>query len=272
MYYVLLLLWAPLISFSERDDGLTSFFKISKRTIDVPAIESAVESGDQAAYSHCGCFGIKETKDCSPECFLYCVLNGAFLEAEAIINNECGESKETVVLTEESGLFGLPSTYREAGKRISELEENLRPLPAKEECEHCSEISKIMNLTQPYKFEEKSCESKYINVYFYDKKITFNRNAPCTEGEREELIEQLQNYGNYIIRGKGGDEDTKEKSKMLYNNCPGGCSFYVNSVVTLDKKTCSGKIDLIVNCHHKKASDCKVYFLHYQQRQCSKEH
>lgn len=271
MCYVFLLLWIPFISFSEREGSLTSFFQIPKQTIDVPAIESAVESKDQTAYSHCSCFRIKETRDCSPECFLYCVLSGAFVEAEAVMNNECGESKETVVLTEESGLLGLSSTYREAGERISELENDIKPLPVKKDCEHCSEVSRIMNLTQPYKFKEKSCKSKYIKVHFYDKEVIFNGKAPCTEEERKELIGQLQNYGNYIIRGKGEDADTKEKSKRLYNSCPGGCSFYVNSVITLDKEICSGKIDLIVNCHHKKASDYKVYFLHYQQKQCPKE-
>ena len=257
-YNILLLFLVPFVSIAAKKD------------INLSRIESAIQTRDQAAYSHCNCSGIKETRDCSPECFLYCSLKGAFVEARTVMDKKCMKSKKTVVAHEERGIFGLTSAYKKAGKKISKLEKNLKPLSIKEGCEHCSEVSKIMNLTQPYRFKEESCDSEFIKVHFYNKKITLSRRVPCTEEQQEELMEQLQEYGKHILRG-GGDKDTKAKSEILNDNCPGDCSFYVNSVITLDQKVCSGKIDFIVNCHHKKASDYIVHISHYQQRQCSKQ-
>lgn len=242
----------------------------AKKDIDLPRIESAIQSGNQTAFSHCNCAGIKETKDCSPECFFFCSLTGTLLEAQVVMDSKCEESKKTIVVNKTSGIFGLSSTYKKAGEKISELKKSQKPLPQKEGCEHCSEVSKIINLTQPYVFKEESCDPEYIKVHSYDEELTFNEKASCTEKQRKKLTKQLQKYGKHILRG-GGSADTKEKSEILNDNCPGDCSFYVNTIITLDQKICSGKIDLIVNCHHKKASDYIVHISYQQQRQCSKE-
>ena len=256
--WVLLLFLSLLVSFS------------AKKSIDPSRIESAIKSGRETSFSHCNCVGIKDTKDCSPECFYFCSLKNTFLEAQAVIDKKCENPRKTVVVNKTSGVFGLSSVYKKAGKEIAKLKKNQKPLPRKKDCEHCSEVSKIMNLTQPYAFKEESCDSEYIKVHFYDKELTFNKKASCKEKQRKKLVEELQNYGKHILRG-GGSADTEAKSERLNDNCPGGCSFYVNTVITLEQKRCSGKIDLIVNCHHKKASDYIVNISYQQQRQCSKK-
>lgn len=256
--WTFLLFLFPLISFA------------AKKSIEPLQIESAVKSGNETSFSHCNCNGIKETKDCSPECFYFCSLQNTLVEAQSVVDKKCEKSKKTVVVNDTSGVFGLLSVYKKAGKKIAKLQEKQKPLPKKKDCEHCSEVSKIINLTQPYVFKEKSCDSKYIKVHFYDKKLTLNEKASCTKKQREKLVKELQNYSKHILRG-GGSEDTKQKSEILNDDCPGGCSFYVNTVITLDQKTCSGKIDLVVNCHHKKASDYIVKISYQQQRQCSKK-
>ena len=262
---------------------------------------------NKAAYSHCDCEKIKRGggKGCSPACFLFCGLGGSFEDIQSFMDSECAESLEYVVVERTTSLPELKSVYRSAEEQVEKLKGRTDLLPKKEGCEHCSETSKVQTLTQPYIFKKGSCDEKYIGTHYFQKTFEVGKPEKCEmiaeEKKRkckkikgflkkskckmtadlkkreckmieEEKIKAVQKYAESILKNEGSSEIRAEASR-LHKSCPpdADCSWYINTIMTYNEDKTQVKLDLHVNCNHKKASllgDYVVKISYKKERQC----
>ena len=226
--------------------------------------------------SHCDCEKIKSGRGCSPDCFIFCSLSNAFEEAQAYIDSQCTKTIPPFVIQKLTSLANLKDIYTKAQQKITKLK--AEKLPEIKGCEHCHEVSTITNLTQPYIFEQDTCDKTYIKTHNFSKRIKFqkkkqqsrnriqrkNKDTSCTEEKLDQLTKTLQDYVTQLLK------DNEE----LNDNCPDQCSFYTNSIITLEKDNCIGQIDLYVNCNHKKIGifgDYIVNISYQKQKQCTEK-
>ena len=108
------------------------------------------------------------------------------------------------------------------------------------------EEKKICKLDKKYSV---CCDTKYLDrTYEYDNnmKIELRKGETCGE-------EQLSDINNYFSKFVGSvlGGSNHEFSKIIWLQCPDGCSFNVSQVSQIDKKNCAGNLVLRVNCAHK---------------------
>ena len=196
--------------------------------------------------SHCDC---KNTENCSPDCFFFCNINQIYAHKD----EQCEQVilSETIIEKEKHRLSEIKPVFRRANKRSAQLANEKLPKPAG--CEHCSEVSRVVNQTQPVLYEKDTCKQKYIKTHPF-KKSYIVKTDTCDASHKNALRKKLQKWSQDIIANEGEDEETEQLSEKLYDDCPDGCSFYTSSVLSIDEKTCRGTIFLDVNCNHEKST------------------
>ena len=180
-------------------------------------------------------------------------------------------------------------------------------------CENCSPVSRITNTTLPAKFEKDTCKAQYRKIHhfqksirkgftkdkkgcFYEKKVIHTYD-PATESvpkgakvisgneyvmtekriantigeKRKAIMDELNEYSKDVLGEKN------QEGKELGNLCPDDCSYYISSAISLQEEKCEGKIDMYVNCNHKRSGslifgmDYTVDIFYEEGLQCKEE-
>ena len=216
-------------------------------------------------FTHCDCEGMKAARAiCGPDCALFCGLNETFWKTGQWLNEQCQEGGErprriTIAEDETDGWDELEESFQKATQKIKEVMQNQpQTPPTAPGCENCSPVTKIHNTTMPIHFDEETqCDDQYIKTHYFSRKaqLPIESGQTCSNEHRQKIFKILQQYSSDLLEsGSQGDETTARQSRQLWESCPDGCSFYNSFSISIDMKTCSGQIDLYVNCNHQRYS------------------
>lgn len=163
---------------------------------------------------------------------IFIVLCFIFL-SEYSFANRCNDVEKEFV---ENGVYALNlrKTLREAQTSAYATETNL-----KKQCPNCSLIS-ILSSELAIRTPLSTCHANYLKNYTYKKQFFF-QNETC---DIKQLRQTMEDYIEGVLIGKNED------GLVLLDKCPEGCSYHADYVTETHESTCTGFVDLRVQCTH----------------------
>lgn len=89
----------------------------------------------------------------------------------------------------------------------------------------------------------------------YPKNMAVKNSSTCVKENINLMNAYINNYVKALLAGKEADilkKDGIDFSKKIWTDCPTGCSFAINYVKNINSNQCSGDLNIVVGCTHRK--------------------
>lgn len=198
----------------------------------------------------CDCQSMDLQSACPPECRLFCSLGCESLqEASDKLKKQCQkDTPEQAIYNGVVPANEIEDTYKLSENQIVEdFFKSKGKTKLRGDCKNCSAVPVMLNNTRPKSAKKGTC--KFIN----DHPILLNYvhnpgRGNCGAKSVLAIYEALDDSVEEILRKRNA------RGRLLWEQCPDDCSFYVSSASRIDTKKCAGIMVMNVHCNDEKIS------------------